>query len=587
MNGYKEILRFLRRSTWLWVSLYFICMTLVMTYPLVLRMGDSIVGRIGDNIYFVWMIGWMKKALFELGVNPFDVWFLNYPEGWNMAYTEITPVMLALAMPFALLGGHTLGYNAALLLSFALSGLGMYYWIKRMTGNTGAALVAGTIFAFIPYRFAHFLAGHLNLSGTQWLPLYFAGLFELFDAHRNGTPRKLAWKPILLCGISLGLIGLTSQYYLYMALLVSAFIAFIYLVIIERKRWRDTHFWKQLVVAGVVGLPLVLAAVAPYLVLESQGGLPDRNIWVIRPYSASPTDFILPSTDHFLWGVWVWRNFNRDFWIEATLYLGAVSSALAVLALVKRRSLMNSRKLQFMFWGGLFSLVMAMGIDLHWLSEPVMLPAPEFLRAMLGRDDIPIVLPGFFLFHYFPFYAKLRVLMRFGIFVILFVSAAAGLGADLMLRRFNSRWQPWLVLLGLGLVFVDLYPGAYREFARVEARPVDHWLAEQPGDGALIQFPFFQVEDQEQTYHTLIHGKPFVGGFFNAFPPAQYQRIRPVMDNFPDEASIGMLADLGVQFVLVDSDEYEDMDEVRRICEENGLRFVERISDQWVFERDE
>jgi len=38
----------------------------VMTWPLVLHMGSALAGRIGDNIYFVWMIGWVRKALFEL-----------------------------------------------------------------------------------------------------------------------------------------------------------------------------------------------------------------------------------------------------------------------------------------------------------------------------------------------------------------------------------------------------------------------------------------------------------------------------------------------------------------------------------------
>ncbi|MDZ4159975.1 MAG: hypothetical protein U1B80_09310, partial [Anaerolineaceae bacterium] len=200
----------LLRSGWLWVTLYFVGLTTLMTLPLAAQMSDSIIGRIGDNIYFVWMIGWMKKALFELGVNPFEVWFLNYPEGWNLAYTEITPVMLALAMPFALLGGPTLGYNAALMLSFILTGLGMYFWVRRMSGSTGAALVAGTIFAFIPYRFAHFLVGHLNLSGTQWLPFYFAGFFDLLNFRKQNKSAPLEWKSILLCGVSLGLIALTS-----------------------------------------------------------------------------------------------------------------------------------------------------------------------------------------------------------------------------------------------------------------------------------------------------------------------------------------------------------------------------------------
>ncbi|NLF49583.1 MAG: hypothetical protein GX577_00460, partial [Leptolinea sp.] len=42
---------------------YFTLLTIVMTWPLATRMGSQMVGSIGDNIYFVWMIGWFKKAL--------------------------------------------------------------------------------------------------------------------------------------------------------------------------------------------------------------------------------------------------------------------------------------------------------------------------------------------------------------------------------------------------------------------------------------------------------------------------------------------------------------------------------------------
>ena len=175
----------------LWVSLYFVILTLFMTWPLVLKMGHSMVGRIGDNIYFVWMIGWFKKAIFELQVNPFNIWFLNYPEGWNLAYTEITPIMLLIALPFSFIGGPTFAYNVALMVSFILSGVAMFFWVRRFTGRNDAALIAGTIFAFLPFRFAHFRIGHLNLSGTQWFPFFFMSLFELLNLNKRSSHQKI------------------------------------------------------------------------------------------------------------------------------------------------------------------------------------------------------------------------------------------------------------------------------------------------------------------------------------------------------------------------------------------------------------
>lgn len=568
--------------TILWVLLYFSIMTVVMTYPLLLKMGHSVVGETGDNIYFIWMIGWFKKALFDLHVNPFNVWFLNYPEGWNMAYTEITPAQLLLALPFSMLGTPTFAYNSVMMLTFILSGFGMYLWVHQLTGRIDAALIAGTAFAFIPYRFAHFLIGHLNLTGTQWLPFYFLGLLQLLK-FRSDQSQKTNWKFIIITGISLGLIAMTSQYYLYMTLLVSGFMILLTVLIMEKRLLRDKNFWKQMLLTGLVALPLVAIAVAPYVLLTSQGGLPDRSVSLVRQYSASLSDFLLPSTDHFLWGRWVGQHFNREMWIEGTLYIGTVTAALAIIAWINRQFHKQHNLLRLLFWTGLFALILAMGTDLHWNGAPIEVIAPAFLAEKLQRTTIPIILPGYFLLKYFPLYGKLRAMMRFGVFVLVFVCVAAGIGSAWLITRVKQQHRHLISLLLVGLIFLDFYPGAYQQFFEVKPRPVDHWLAMQPGEGAVVQMPFSQAEDQEHTYYTLIHGKPYIGGFFNAFPPAQYQRIRPVLENFPDQKSVDSLHELGVVYVLADADEYADLNKLRHECQYYGLQFVGKIGEQLVF----
>ncbi len=569
--------RIAKKLSLLWVTLYYSALTVFMTWPLATRMRDSMVGEVGDNIYFVWMIGWLKKALLELHVNPFDVWFLNYPEGWSLAYTEITPSNLLIALPFSVVGGPMFGYNMALLLSFVLSGIGMYLWVRKMTGRTDAGLIAGTVYAFLPYHFAHFLIGHLNLSAIQWFPFYFMGFFEVLEQ------RKWSWRPALVGGIALGLIALTSQYYLYITCLISGFLVVLYLLWIERKRIFEPAFWKNLVGMGLISLPLVLAGVAPFVALARQGGLPDRGISVARLYSASPTDFILPSTDHFLFGSWVGSHFNRDLWIEATLYFGVFALILAVIAYLKRKQLPQRNMLGLMFWGTLLSIVLAMGTDLHWNGASVEIMLPGFLAGRLGRSTTPIPFPGYFLFNYFPFYAKMRALMRFGVVALIFTSAAAGIGSAWVLNKVQKRWQVLVAVALLGLVVFDFYPGPYRQFATVDPRPVDLWLAEQPDEGVVIQMPFVLAEDQEQTYYTLFHGKPYVGGFFNAFPPPQYSRIRTELEHFPDEHSVELMRELGVHYVLVQEDRYENIEVVRQECERLGLKFQMELDGQLVY----
>lgn len=565
------------------VASFFIVMAIIMTWPLAQKMGDSIAGRIGDNIYFIWMVGWFRKALFELHVNPFDVWFLNYPEGWSMAYTEIAAIMVMIGIGFSYLGGITFGYNAAMLFSFAAAGVTMYIWIRHLTKSRGAALVSGMIFAFIPYHTAHFLIGHLNLSGIQWFPLYFMGLWEVLSKSYQENGLKIQYKWVLLAGISLGLIALTSTYYIFMTLFITALLVLVYILFINKKAFREKYFWINLIAVGIVSLPLVLFAIYPYFSLLGQGGLPDRNIWITRRYSASPTDFILPSTDHFLWGQWVGDHFNREMWVEGTLYIGVVTLVLAGFALIRNPAFKMDRLRRFLLWGIGISIILAMGTDLHWLSEPVEIALPAFLADLIGRPDLPIPLPGYFLFKYFPFYAKLRSLMRFGIFALLFFGVLAGFGAARIISC-QKQTKRWLTAAFLTLlVFLDFYPGLFPEFAEIKARPVDYYLAEQLDRGPLVQLPFEKAEDQENTYYTLIHNKPYIGGFFNAFPPTQYTRIMPILQGFPDEASLALLNQFEVKYILVDSCCYDDMASIQSFLEANNMDFIGQFEEQYLF----
>jgi hypothetical protein len=577
-----------------WVVLYFSLFSLVMTWPLALRLRDAVVGQIGDNIYFVFLIRWYQQAWFELGISPFFHPWLNYPQGWNLASTDTSLATTLVGLLFSLLGGPTFGYNLGMLVTFVFSGWAMFFWVRRLTGSTAAGLVAGTIYAFLPYRMAHYLAGHLNLSGTQWFPLYFMGLYEILRGRTgalNGVRagkallRGVDWKPILLAAGMLGLIGFTSMYYLYYTALFSVVFVGSYLLV-EHAAWRDRQLWKRLALLGACGLPLMIAALLPFLGLESQGGLASRSVSYASMYSANPLDFFLPSTDHFLWGAWVGLNFDRSLWIEATLYIGAVTLALALLAWRNRAAGGHPVLLKVSLIVALAAFVLALGTDLHWNNQRVEVPVPGFLQSITGRETAPVPLPALVLFKYLPFYAKMRALMRIGFITLLFACLAAGLGAGWLLRRAGPRRSAPLAALLIALVFLDFYPGPYQNFAPVAARPVDAWLAQQPGQGSVAQFPFLQVEDQDQVYNTLVHGKPYIGGFFSANQPEQYVRIKPLLERFPDEngtQSAALLAELGVEWVLFDLRQYPDFNTLRAQLEALGLSYVATISSEAVF----
>lgn len=568
-------MRSLRRKELL-VPLYFVVLTVAFTWPAALHLADSVVGQLGDNLHFAWLMGWFEEALFKDLRWPFFAPQLNFPEGWHLARSETTPLQAVMGLPFTRIGGPVLAYNLVALATFALSGWTTYFWVKRLTSDRLAGLIAGTLFACLPFRFAHYRVGHLNILGTMWFPLFFLAVLELLQ--RGTAPRRV----IVLGAISLGLIGLTSQYFLYVTLVATAFASVLYLACFNRAAAVSRKFWTSVGLMVLIALPLVVAGTLPYFQLTAEESLPDRELQIVSSGSASVSDFLLPATDHFLLGEWVGEHFSRNLWVEGSLYLGAVGAGLSALALFRVRA-KHRREIWFLVILFLVSATLALGTHVYWNEQRVRFDLPGALTGLLNRDSTAIPLPGYLFFKVLPYYAKMRTFKRAAAIALLAVSVLAGLGAAWLLSRVGRRWRNAAGVTVLALALLDFYPGPIEQFSTVEPRPVDLWLAEQPGEGAVAEFPFDLQEEQAHVYFSLVHGKPILGGFFNAFPPPQYRRLRPIMDGFPDDASVQELRRLGVGYVIVATEAFSDPKATIAATEQFGLVPAVSFSGTYVF----
>jgi hypothetical protein len=113
-------------------------------------------------------------------------------------------------------------------------------------------------FAFCPYRLAR-LAGHYDLLGTEWIPLYVLALFKLAETERVSIPRVLAAGALAAaCGYT------ASTYLVFLALLTVLFLA-------VRPR-----------IAARAGAVAAVAAVLLLPMLEQ--AYADRTSWTYAPY---------------------------------------------------------------------------------------------------------------------------------------------------------------------------------------------------------------------------------------------------------------------------------------------------------------
>ncbi len=153
--------------------LLFLGLTLAMTWPqaqhLSSRVHDS-----DDSLLSIWRLSWVAHIL---PLSPLDLLNGNifHPETRTLAYSDAVLLQGFAAAPLIWSGLSPIAvYNGLLLLSIALSGWAMWLYATRVTGNAWAGVLAGIAFAFVPFRFDHFM--HLEMQATFFLPLTLLGL---------------------------------------------------------------------------------------------------------------------------------------------------------------------------------------------------------------------------------------------------------------------------------------------------------------------------------------------------------------------------------------------------------------------------
>jgi hypothetical protein len=550
------------------VLLGFTLLTALMTYPLALRMAESIPGWPGDNLHYVWLLWWFKRAIVDLHISPSFNPFVYVPEGLEMAYTETTWANTLLALPLTTRWGPIVAYNGMLLLSFILTGFATYLWVWRLTGSCTAGFVSGTVFTFSPYRMAHF-PGHLPLMPTQWLPFLLYALEEL------ARVRRLRFAA--LAGLFFGLNAWASWYYFYFSL----FTVPLYVLMRAdgwRNRVRSPFLWQAAAVFTAVALAMVLPAVCPFLRLHSTGEM-HHPFEAMDSWAANPTDFVVPNLLHPLWGEML-RNLVPFPWkqpVEKSLFLGLIPMLLALVSIIKKR---KEKAVRALAWIALGSFVLALGPTLHWLGRRIYVTIPPGLMAVLYhlgitpylasrlghelladmqlRHYIFIPLPMLLLYLFVPFTASMRTVSRFGVITMLAVAALAGRGLAILRARWVGRHVRWILpALVVGVVLFEFLALPY-EATVLHPRPVDLWLANQP-DGAMVELPVEDGLHPLKGYYATIHQQPTIFGPFplTFVPPVFLERIER-LDSFPDAGSLGALQDYGTTYVVIHTDRFED-----------------------------
>jgi hypothetical protein len=549
------------------VLLLFLVLSLGMTWPMAANLGNSVPGWEGDNLFYIRQIWWVKHSLLDLHISPFFNPYAYYPVGYDVASGELTPANTFLFLPITAVWGPVVSYNICLIFSFFASAVGAYLWVWQLTSRRSAALVAGVIFGFLPYRFAH-LIGHLELMSTQWLPL------TLYALERFFTSRQVRWAAAT--GVGLSMLALSSWYYAYSALLLLP----VY-ILLRTRPWRDFWLirkgWLGLGMIVLIGLVLVVPFALPYYRLAAQGQI-SRTMDELMSWSLNPYDFFIPHSLHPLWGSALKSVFAQQASqpVERTVSLGLVAMGLGMVGLLQSQRAPWAMAI-LLLWA--MSYLIALGPVLHWRDSPVTLPSGS-----------AVPLPTFALYKWMPFTTSARVMTRFSLWTGLMTAALAGWGMSVLvagLQAKSSRVGYLVVFLLIAAILFESY-GMTPDKTTLRPRAVDVWLAQtHPSPVVILELPLTQALRPIQDYYATVHQQATVLGPVgdSFYPSKRSQRVERLRD-FPSPASYEAIKSTPWQlsYVLFTPSQIGNWPELHQTIElADVLRYERVVGDVWVY----
>jgi hypothetical protein len=209
--------------------LFFLGVSIFLTWPLIIKFNTSIYGIPGDNLSAIWSFWWTKHAA-SLGGSASFTPFLGAPFGTKLAPIGAEFVNAFVNRFLLLFAGEIFVNNLMTLLGFWLSGITMYYLVRYLTRDKLVAALGGLAFVVVTYH--AYQAMTIPILGfTQWMPLFILALIRAVE--------KRTWKwTVLACLAWLLCLGTNLHFGFFMLMFTVFFLIGRYLYI-KYDQFRD------------------------------------------------------------------------------------------------------------------------------------------------------------------------------------------------------------------------------------------------------------------------------------------------------------------------------------------------------------
>jgi hypothetical protein len=491
----------------------FVALTAAITFPQISHFSTSVPYH-SDPYFSMWRLGWVAHAIAHSPQTLFEA-NIFYPEHHALAYSDAMLLPGTMLAPLFWAGlNPVVIYNFALFAAFALSGTTAFILARQLTDDTAAALAAGVIYAFAPYRFTHYM--HLELQIVFWIPLALLMIHRIIS--RGGT------RDGVLFGVAVACQVLSCIYSgIFLVLYCGMFVPLLFVTTGARRAGR-------VIVALIAAAVVTVAVVSPYALayLRAEAAVGTRDIETVRLYSASLTNYLSAPAMSRLYG---WKAITNPMLAdEMNLFPGIVAVVLAAVGLVASRS-----RVRFAYVAGLiFSFMMTLGIN-----------------GFVYR----------WLFEYVPLFRGLRSPARFDILVNLSLAILSAYGVAFLLRGMKHLGRRRLAGAGIAALLLVEYASAPAVLPAPKPSKVDVWLAQQP-PAVIVELPLISAKgmwgslDWLYMYQGIAHFQRMLNGY-SGYAPASFYEMRQIMASFPDDRSMAFLRHRGVDYVVVRAGIYE------------------------------
>jgi hypothetical protein len=501
-----------------------VVLSVVMTWPLVLHLGDHIPKDLTDPLPQAWQVAWGGHALVHQPLSFFQsnqFWPLRDTLAFSDALLGYAPAGLIGSGPEAAVAR----YDVLFVLSYALCFVGTYLLARELGLGPVGATIAGAAFAFAPFRLEQ--DSHMQVISSGGIPLAFALGLRGYRLGRAGW--VIAGFLVAAWQFSIGpTLGLPFTYLLGLLGLIAA--------VVWLRRGRPA-LPRRLVLAAVAGAALYVATVAliaqPYLRVSHDQPDAKRPPSRVEPFSGPPAILALAPEENLVWGGATRGLFDSvENPGEKTLFPGLAILALAITGLVASPL---PRRLRI-------------GLGLGVVGFYVLALGFQEAGGILWPDRVAYdLLPG---------WDGIRTPGRVVTFASLGLALLAGAGGGALVRRGRGRFA--VPALAAALVFVIVVEGRGLPFDPTlsQAEPP---VPPPPADVSDIPAPqlYLPAETAEQNRRYVLwstDGFPALVNGRSSVEPGWTAWLVRSMDNFPDRKSVSILRRVGVRSVILDLD---------------------------------